>query len=52
MYDRFLKALEKAGPEKKEAYRSRAAAVVDQAQGIGWGFYDYPVDRFAEAYPD
>jgi hypothetical protein len=52
MYDRFLRALEKAGPKMKESYRPRAEAVVHRAQDIGWGFYDYLADRFAEAFPD
>ncbi len=52
MYDRFLTALEKVDPSAKESFRSRAQAVVDLADGIGWGFYDYLVQRFAEAYKD
>ena len=52
MYDRFLNALETTGPEAKSSYRRRAQAVVDQARGIGWGFYDYLADRFAQAFPE
>lgn len=51
MYDRFLSALEKADPTTKESFRERAEGVVARAEGIGWGFYDYLADRFAEAYP-
>lgn len=52
MYDRFLTALEKAGPAAKEAFRARAEGVVTRATGMGWGYYDYLADRFAEAYPE
>lgn len=52
MYDRFLNALDNAGPKTKDSYRSRAEAVVRQARGIGWGFYDYLADRFADAFPE
>jgi hypothetical protein len=50
MYDRFLTALDKSGPARKESFRERAQRVVERASGIGWGFYDYLGDRFAEAY--
>lgn len=51
MYDRFLIALEKTSPATKAAFRERAEGVVRRTEGIGWGFYDYLADRFAEAYP-
>lgn len=47
MYDRFLTTLEKADPATKEAFRERAEGVVSQANGMGWGYYDYLADRFA-----
>ncbi len=50
MYDRLLKKLDVSDRETKESFRSRAAAVVDRAQGIGWGHYDYLAGRFAESY--
>ena len=50
MYDRLLKMLDTADGETKESFRSRAAAVVDRAKGIGWGYYDYLAGRFAESY--
>jgi len=50
MYDRFLKTLDRTGGETKESFRLRAAGVVDRAKGIGWGYYDYLADRFAESF--
>lgn len=50
MYDRLLKILDTGDGKTKESFRSRAAAVVDRAKGIGWGYYDYLADRFAESY--
>ena len=50
MYDRFLSAVEKADAATKESFRKRAQAVVGRAHGIGWGFYDYLADRYADAY--
>jgi hypothetical protein len=52
MYDRFLTALDKAGPTVKESFRERAERVVGRAQGIGWGYYDFLADRFDRAFPE
>ena len=50
MYDRFLKTLDKVDAGTRESFRARAAGVVDRAKGIGWGYYDYLADRFAESF--
>jgi len=46
MHERFLVHAEKHG--LVEAFRKRARAVVDDTDGIGWGFNDAPSDMYEE----
>ena len=48
--DRIWKILDTGEGKTKESFRARAAAGVDRAKGIGWGYYDYLADRVAESY--
>jgi len=52
MYDRLLKGLDKADDHIKESFRNKLRAVVDRAQGVGWGYHDYLVEGFVATYPD
>jgi hypothetical protein len=45
----FLKTMD--GPTT-EAYLPRLTAVVEAADGIGWGYYDGIADALAEAFPE
>lgn len=52
MFDDVLKLLKDSEQEVVDRFRPRLQNVVNDAQGIGWGYFDYINDVFHRAFPD
>ena len=52
MFDDILNILVKSDQEIIDTFLPRLRAVVQKAEGIGWGYYDYISDILEDAFPE
>jgi len=52
MFDEIIKHLKKNTPETVTRFLPRLRTVVKEADGIGWGYYDYLSDAIETAFPE
>lgn len=52
MFDRAVTEMEKADPPVVEAFLPRAVAIVRRGRGLGWGYYDFLVERLSASFPE
>ncbi len=52
MFEEVLKYLKKSTPEVVARFLPRLRTVVKEADGIGWGYYDYLADAIEAAFPE
>jgi hypothetical protein len=51
MFDKVLKMLKKFDQSTIDKYFPRILSLVYEVKGIGWGHYDYLVDRLESEFP-
>ena len=52
MFEEVLKHLKKSTTEVVARFLPRLRKVVKEADGIGWGYYDYLADAIEAAFPE
>lgn len=52
MFDATLKNLKKSDQRIIDMFLPRMQAIVNKANGMGWGYYDYIAESLAEAFPE
>jgi hypothetical protein len=51
MFDAALKWLKKSDKATVDRFLPRMRTIVEKANGMGWGYYDYIADALEEAFP-
>jgi len=52
MFDRVIAQLQGGDSDMVSTFLPRAVRLVERADGLGWGYYDYLADRLFSAFPD
>lgn len=52
MFDKVVQMLKTSNQDTIDMFIPRLKTIVNKANGIGWGYYDYISDVLEEAFPE